>query len=110
MPLTPEQLRGIIPPMVTPFTDEEDMNKKALRREINYLLDAGVHGLVAGGSTGEGAALTPEELQELCRITVEEVSLFLISAMVPSRSIMSLPPAATIVDPGSRVVTCCFPS
>lgn len=68
-----KKFTGVMPPMVTPFDKDDGINESALRSEIHYLLDAGVSALVAGGSTGEGAALTVQELQELCRITVAEV-------------------------------------
>jgi 4-hydroxy-tetrahydrodipicolinate synthase len=56
------QLTGIIPPLVTPFTGgNQDLDEPALRAEIRYLLDAGVHGLTLCGSTGEGHTLSLEE-------------------------------------------------
>ena len=55
-------LKGIIPPLVTPFTPgSEDLDESALRAEIDYLLEAGVHGLTLCGSTGEGHTLSAEE-------------------------------------------------
>jgi 4-hydroxy-tetrahydrodipicolinate synthase len=53
---------GIIPPLVTPFKADGSMDEKALRSEARYLLNAGVHGLGFGGSTGEGALLSADEL------------------------------------------------
>ena len=53
---------GIIPPMVTPFDRNGDMDEDALRAEAKRLTDAGVHGLSFAGSTGEGAVLSDEEL------------------------------------------------
>ena len=58
------RLTGIIPPMVTPFTDEEQVDECALQREVRWLIEeAGVHGLAVGGSTGEGHTLGSEELR-----------------------------------------------
>jgi 4-hydroxy-tetrahydrodipicolinate synthase len=34
-------LHGIIPPLVTPFTDDEEIDADALRREVRYMVDAG---------------------------------------------------------------------
>lgn len=58
-------LRGIIPPLITPFTKEGELDLKLAEREIRIMLDAGVHGLSPGGSTGEGAAVEDDELVEL---------------------------------------------
>lgn len=46
--------RGIIPPMITPFNEDEQVDCQALKRMTNYLIDAGVHGVFPLGSTGEG--------------------------------------------------------
>ncbi len=69
-----ELIRGILPPLTTPFDEEEEIDEKALRAEVRYLIEvAQVHGLVVGGSTGEGHTLTPEEVRQITAITLEEV-------------------------------------
>lgn len=67
------KLEGIIPPMVTPFKESEELDEEALRREVGRLLDAGVHGLTVCGSTGEGYAMTSEEIGLTTAIVKEEV-------------------------------------
>ena len=74
MKLTPENVLGVMPPMITPFNEKEELDEEALIREISYHLDIGITGLILGGSTGEGATVTPEELQRICRIAVQEVN------------------------------------
>ncbi|MCY4024671.1 MAG: dihydrodipicolinate synthase family protein [Anaerolineaceae bacterium] len=60
----PRPLQGIIPPMVTPFAEDESLDEAALQREVRWLIEeAGVHGLAVGGSTGEGHTLSTEELR-----------------------------------------------
>ena len=66
------ELRGIIPPLATPFTPEGDLDEDALRAEIRYLLDEGVDGLTICGSTGEGHTLSVEETVRISEITVQE--------------------------------------
>ena len=66
------QFRGIIPPVVSTFTEDEKIDPVLYRREVRYLLDAGVHGISPGGSTGEGAALSDAELEELVTIVKSE--------------------------------------
>ena len=65
-------LKGIIPPMVTPFSASEDLDEEALRRELQYLLRLGIDGISFGGSTGEGAFLSDEELGRGVQIVQEE--------------------------------------
>ena len=67
------QLTGIIPPLVTPFTGgDQDLDEPALRAEIRYLLDVGVHGLTLCGSTGEGHTLSLQETVRCAEIGAEE--------------------------------------
>ncbi|GIV79138.1 MAG: 4-hydroxy-tetrahydrodipicolinate synthase [Litorilinea sp.] len=66
------QLTGIIPPMVTPFRPDEAVDEEALRADVNYLVEqAHVHGLVVGGSTGEGHTLSTDELRTVVGTAVE---------------------------------------
>jgi 4-hydroxy-tetrahydrodipicolinate synthase len=65
---------GIIPAMATPFTDTEDLDEAALRREVRFLLAGGVHGLFANGSQGEAYALTPAERQRVLEVVLDEAA------------------------------------
>ncbi len=68
-------LSGIMPPLVTPFKPDEDIDEAALRADVRYMIDqAHVHGLVVGGSTGEGHTLSTEELRQLVGIALEEAA------------------------------------
>jgi 4-hydroxy-tetrahydrodipicolinate synthase len=64
---------GIIPPMTTPFDADGEIDEAAVRAQVRWLLGRGVHGLAAGGSTGEGHTLDPDELKRLVATVVEEV-------------------------------------
>lgn len=56
------ELRGILPAMLTPFTEDgSSIDTAALTALTNRLIDAGVGGLIPGGSTGEFAALSTHE-------------------------------------------------
>jgi 4-hydroxy-tetrahydrodipicolinate synthase len=55
------RLEGILPPMVTPLLEGERVDVEGVARQVERLLDAGVHGIYLLGSTGESPALRPEE-------------------------------------------------
>ncbi len=59
--------------MITPLTKDGKVNEKALRKLINYLLEGGVHGIFAIGTTGEFYALSEEEYRDVLAITKDEV-------------------------------------
>ncbi|MEV0604811.1 dihydrodipicolinate synthase family protein [Polymorphospora rubra] len=67
------EFAGIIPPLVTPFDAEENIDTEALRAEIRFHLAVGVHGLCVTGSTGDGQMLSLEQSVTVSKIAVEEV-------------------------------------
>ncbi|MEY3149130.1 MAG: hypothetical protein RL029_404 [Actinomycetota bacterium] len=72
-PNNPRILKGVVPPVCTPFTSDYQVDEVSLRRLINHLIDGGVHGLFILGSTSEVAYLTDENRAEVIRITMDEV-------------------------------------
>jgi 4-hydroxy-tetrahydrodipicolinate synthase len=68
-----KQLKGIIPPLVTPFNKSEELDEAALRKQIRFMLDTGVDGVCVGGSTGQGYTLSLDELRRLVEVTADEV-------------------------------------
>ena len=67
-------IRGIVPPIVTPFTETGGVDLDLLRLDLDALTEAGVHGVAVCGSTGEGHTLTPAEAQQVTRTAVEHVA------------------------------------
>ncbi|HER24578.1 MAG TPA: 4-hydroxy-tetrahydrodipicolinate synthase [Candidatus Atribacteria bacterium] len=63
--------KGIIPPMVTPLDREENIDKKAIGRVVNYLIEGGVHGLFPLGSTGEWYGLSINQKKEIIETVME---------------------------------------
>ncbi|MQS11817.1 4-hydroxy-tetrahydrodipicolinate synthase [Streptomyces kaniharaensis] len=57
------ELKGIYVPLITPFAADGSVALEALEKLAHEVLDAGAAGLVALGTTGEPAALTPQERQ-----------------------------------------------
>lgn len=65
------ELKGVIPPMTTPFRADGELVLDAVKAQVDFLVAAGSHGLAAGGSTGEGHTLDPEEYRDLMQATVD---------------------------------------
>lgn len=57
--------------MITPFTADEEVDERSTRKMIDHLIDAGVHGIMCCGSTGEGGALSREEHKRVVELTVD---------------------------------------
>jgi 4-hydroxy-tetrahydrodipicolinate synthase len=69
-----KELRGIIPAVITPFTDDERVDEPTFRKVLNLLIDQGVHGLFPVGTGGEFSALTLEEKTHLMEVAVQEAA------------------------------------
>lgn len=62
------RFEGIYTPVVTPFRPDFEIDRDRFATVVEYLIEAGVHGLVIAGTTGEYYAQTPEERVELMRL------------------------------------------
>lgn len=68
-----ELIRGIIPAMITPMTEEEELDREGFKRLIDHMIDRGVHGIFTVGTAGEFWALSVEEKRQIYGWTVEDV-------------------------------------
>ncbi len=67
----PAEFHGVLPALVTPFTDDgANIDTRALTAIVERLIRGGVAGLVPGGSTGEFTTLTSAERRGLIEVTV----------------------------------------
>jgi dihydrodipicolinate synthase/N-acetylneuraminate lyase len=66
--------RGVLVPLVTPFKADESLDLRAYEEQIEWMIGANVHGLVIGGSSGEGYALEAAELAALVDCALEVAS------------------------------------
>jgi 4-hydroxy-tetrahydrodipicolinate synthase len=64
---------GSLVALVTPMTEQGDIDFSALSRLVDFHIDNGTDGLVVAGTTGESAALTDKELEALLRAVVGQV-------------------------------------
>ncbi len=66
-------LKGIIPPILTPMNPDESINRKELGNQIERMLEGGVHGLFPFGTNGEGYILSENEKIEVLEATIDQV-------------------------------------
>lgn len=65
---------GIYTPVVTPYHADGSVHWDGLADVIEYLIAAGVHGLISGGSTGENYAQTVAERNEIAQFTKDRLN------------------------------------
>ena len=67
-------VKGVIPPVVTPVDSNENVDAGGLRRVIDHVLNGGVHGIFVLGSNGEFFAFDEENQKRAVEITVNHVN------------------------------------
>jgi 4-hydroxy-tetrahydrodipicolinate synthase len=63
-------LRGVIPPVLTPLTESGDVDRESLSRLAGFMIEAGVSGLFAGGSSAEIALLDDAQRRDVIETIV----------------------------------------
>jgi dihydrodipicolinate synthase/N-acetylneuraminate lyase len=63
--------RGIFPAITTPFHTDLSLDLDLLRRQVDWLITAGCHGIVPLGSLGEGATLAGDEKAAVLAACIE---------------------------------------
>ena len=81
---------------VTPFTSKEELDLEALKRNVDFYIENGIHGVIVTGSTGEFTSLSLEEHKKILDVVVDRVN-----AKVPVI-------AGTGACATRRVMTCCI--
>lgn len=67
------EIKGIIPAILTPMNADESVNLDEMRKQIDRLIDGGVHGLFPFGTNGEGFILNEKEKTEILETTIDQV-------------------------------------
>lgn len=67
-------LHGIIPIVYTPFDADGAIIEEDVRRLVDYLIEAGVHGLAAVGGASEALKLTTDERRRLAALVAEHAA------------------------------------
>ena len=63
---------GVFPALTTKFTVDDTLDLPLFEKNLHAQLDAGVNGVVLGGTLGEASVLTTQEKEELIKFAVEK--------------------------------------
>ena len=74
MSVNKKAFEGVVTPMVTPFTADGVIDRQALQRLVDHLVDGGVSGIFLMGTTGEGASMPVAMQHELIRLAAEYIA------------------------------------
>ena len=68
------QWKGVFPALTTPFTANDELDLTMFGKNLRAQLDAGIHGIIIGGSLGEASTLTIGEKEALTRFAKGQVN------------------------------------
>jgi 4-hydroxy-tetrahydrodipicolinate synthase len=68
------QWKGVYPAITTKFTKDDKLDFPLFEKNLNAQLDAGIEGVILGGTLGEASVLSNEEKFDLVKFTVEKVT------------------------------------
>ncbi|MCD2493668.1 dihydrodipicolinate synthase family protein [Lacrimispora sp. NSJ-141] len=107
-----KKLYGVVVPIVTPFTPEDEVDVEGLKRLTDFLIDKGVHCLYPAGSTGEMLLMNVEERKILAETVVKQaagrVPVFIQAGAMNLRDTLEL--AAHAVSVGADGIAIVTPS
>ena len=67
------KFEGIYTPIITPYRDDFSIDYERLAETVEFLINAGVHGIISAGTTGEYYAQSKEERVELMKFLHKQV-------------------------------------
>ncbi|MEQ8363754.1 MAG: dihydrodipicolinate synthase family protein [Cyclobacteriaceae bacterium] len=68
------QWKGVFPAVTTKFTSDNQLDFSLFEKNLKVQLDAGVDGIILGGTLGESSVLENKEKIDLIKFTVDKVS------------------------------------
>jgi 4-hydroxy-tetrahydrodipicolinate synthase len=66
--------KGVFPALTTKFTADDKLDLPLFEKNLQAQLDAGVNGIVLGGTLGEASVLTTDEKETLVKFAIEKVN------------------------------------
>ncbi|TIW29511.1 MAG: dihydrodipicolinate synthase family protein [Mesorhizobium sp.] len=80
--LQKDEIKGIIPPLVSTFKPDGDLDLDLFKGELRFMESAGISLAIVGGSTGSGDELSAEELGILVDTATKSSKLRVIAGII----------------------------
>lgn len=72
--MKPFEWKGVFPALLTPFTANDELDLPLFAKNLDAQLEAGVEGIVLGGTLGEASVLTVSEKEKLVKFAIEKIN------------------------------------
>ena len=67
-------MKGVVVPMITPIDENERIDEAAIRRQVDYVIDGGVSGILLYGSNGEFYVIEEDEMRRGLAIVLDQAA------------------------------------
>lgn len=67
-------IKGIVVPILTPIDENEMIDEVKMRRQVDYVIEGGVSGILAFGSNGEFYMAEEDEMERALKIMVDQAA------------------------------------
>lgn len=67
-------IKGVIVPIITPIDENEMIDEKKLREQVDYVIDGGLDGILAFGSNGEFYMVEEDEMERGLKIMIDQAA------------------------------------
>ena len=91
--MSERRFHGVVPPTITALDADENLDRAAMARLVEYQIDGGVNGIFVLGTNGEGPCLRDAVRQGVCEVAVEAAR-----GRVPVIAGVLQPSTARIID------------
>lgn len=69
-----ENIKGVIVPIITPIDDQELIDENRLRKQVDYVINGGISGILAYGSNGEFYVIEENEMERGLDIMIDQAA------------------------------------
>ncbi len=67
-------IKGVVVPIITPIDADERIDEAAFRRQIDYVIGGGMHGVLVFGSNGEFYQVEEDEMERGLKIALDQAA------------------------------------
>lgn len=67
-------MKGVVVPILTPIDEDEKIDEKKLRKQVDYVIEGGVLGILAFGSNGEFYMVEEDEMERWLQIIIDQTA------------------------------------
>lgn len=67
-------IKGVVVPIITVIDKEEKIDEEGMRRQVEFVISGGMHGILAFGSNGEFYQIEEDEMERGLKIMVDQAA------------------------------------